>query len=181
VAAAAIAPWLIHPQRDSWVCWKEPRVNSAARRTWTAAAARYIESNYRKGEGIFTEFGDLTGIFRAAGVPLRETLHEGNNPQWMAAQRRPGLFLKEGWVIAFAGDPLATAIQRANRAGPLYTLVALVQTPGADVIEIYRRSGGDWALSRLCAAGLIANCNPQAHPEGAGEGDENSIHQGARR
>jgi hypothetical protein len=181
VIASAIAPWLIHPQPDTWVCWKEPRVNSAARRTWTAAAARYMKSNYREGEGIFTEFGDLTGILRAGGIPLREMLHEGNSPQWMAAERKPGLFLKEGWVIAFAGDPVATAIQRANRSGPLYTLVALVQTPGADVIEIYRRSGGDWAFSRLCAAGVIAGCNPQVHVEGTGDDDENSIHESPRR
>ena len=182
VVAAAIAPWLMHPQPDAWVCWKEPHVNSTARRSWTAAAARYLRSNYHQGDGIFTEFGDLTGIFRAAGIPLRETLHEGNSPQWMAAQRKPGVFLKEGWAIAFAGDPVATAVQRANRAGPLYTLVALVQIPGADVIEIYRRSGGDWALPRLCAAGLIANCDPQVHPEGTGEeDDDNSIHKGPRR
>lgn len=180
VPVLAIAPWAIRRHPESWGCPREPMVNSAARRAWTAAAARYIKANYHAGDGIFTSFGDLTGILREAGVPLREALHEGNNPQWMAAERRPGLFLKEGWAIAFAGDPVATAVQRANRNGPMYTLVALVQAPGADVIEIYRRSGGDWALSRLCAAGLIANCDPQVHPTGTGENDENSIHEGPR-
>lgn len=181
VIAMSIAPWLIHPSRDNWVCWKESQVNSSTRRAWTERAAAFLRTHYRSGEGVFTEFGDMTGIFRASGILLRDTLHEGNNPWWMAAERRPGLFLKEQWVVAFSGDPVATAVQRANRERPLYELVQVVIVPGADVVEIYRRDGGDWALPRLCAANLIDNCNPQLETQHAGENDDDTIHESARR
>jgi hypothetical protein len=170
-------------RRDNWVCWKESQVNSEARRGWTNAAAGYLRARYRPGEGAFTSFGDLTGIFRAAGIPLRETLHEGNNPQWMGAASRPALLLKEGWAVAFAGDGVATAVQRANRAGPLYRLETRVIVPGADVVEIYRREGGDGALARLCRQGLIDDCGSggrQPVPESE-EQDENSVHENPRR
>ena len=181
IVALSIAPWLIHPSRENWACWKESRVNSDSRRAWTAAAARFLGGNYKAGQGIFTEFGDLTGICRAAGIPLRETLHEGNNPWWMAAERRPGLFLKEHWVVAFAGDPVATAIQRSNRERPLYQLVELVMVPGADVVEIYRRDGGEWAVARLCAGHLIENCEPQVESHEVIENNEDTVHEGTRR
>jgi hypothetical protein len=179
LVALSVAPWLIHPDRETWVCWKESKVNSDARRAWTAAAGRFLKDNYKHGQGVFAEFGDLTGIYRTAGIPLRETLHEGNNPWWMAAERRPGLFLKEGWAVAFSGDPLATAIQRANRDRPMYELVELVIVPGADVVEIYRRIGGEWALPKLCAQHLIENCNPQV--EGGRENYEYPVYEGPRR
>jgi 4-amino-4-deoxy-L-arabinose transferase-like glycosyltransferase len=154
--AVAVSPWFIHPQSETWACWKESQVNSTARRAWTAAAARFLESNYKTG-GVFASFGDLTGIFRMAGIPLRETLHEGNNPEWMVAQRKPGFFLKEEWVVAISGDAVATAIQRANRERPLYQLIAVVTVPPAAGVEIYRRTG-DGALSLLCAQHIIENC-----------------------
>ena len=123
-------------------------MNSDARRAWTAAGGRFFAANYKSG-GVFTSFGDLTGIFRTAGIPLRETLHEGNNPQWLWLSAKPGFFLKEEWAVAFSGDPMATAIQRANRERPLYELVALVTVPHADVVEIYRRTGRGWRPGAL--------------------------------
>lgn len=184
IVAAAVFPWILHPDRDRWACWKEAQTNSAARRAWTAAAAGFLSANYQSG-GVFTSFGDLTGIFRQTGIPLRKTLHEGNNPEWLAAQRKPGFFLKEEWVVAFSGDAVATAVQRANRERPLYELVALVAVPHADVVEIYKRAGGDGALARLCAQRLIENCeggrSPDRNHAEVGEDDENTIHQGARR
>jgi 4-amino-4-deoxy-L-arabinose transferase-like glycosyltransferase len=198
MVAVAVTPWVIHPQRDSWACWKESQLNSEARRAWTTAGGRFLGANYKSG-GVFTSFGDLTGIFRSAGIPLRDTLHEGNNPEWMVAQRKPVFFLKEEWAVAFSGDAVATAIQRANRERPLYALVELVTVPHADVVEIYRRTGGDGALPRLCAQHLVENC--ESGPSGdralpsrdrvlpsrdreeadSGEEHENTVHQGARR
>ncbi|MBS1874233.1 MAG: glycosyltransferase family 39 protein [Acidobacteria bacterium] len=167
---AASAPWLMHPSHEEWICWKESKVNSDSRRAWTAGAAEVLKSRYKPGDGVFTEFGDLTGIIRAAGVHQRDTLHEGNNPQWMVTERRPALFLKEGWAVAFSGDAVATAVQRANRVRPSYELVARVFAPWADVVEIYRRVGGDGAIGRLCKQGLIANCEPAGKsPEDSGE------------
>lgn len=139
VIAAALAPWWIHPRPEAWIVWKESQVNSEARRAWTGRAAAYMAASYRPGGGIFTSFGDLTGIFRQAGIPLRETLHEGNGPAFAAALANPRFFLHEEWAVTFSGDPLATAILRCQRTGPRYHRVLTITAPHAPVIEIYRR------------------------------------------
>lgn len=181
VVLAAILPWVLHPHVDASICWKESQVNSDARRAWTHAGARYLEANYKAGQGVFTSFGDLTGIFRAAGIPIRETMHEGNNPDWMAASARPSLFLREDWAVSFSGEDVATAVQRANRDRPLYALVARVSVPGAKVIEIYRRSGGAGALAKLCRSGLIESCEQTDPSVEIGDDDEDPVHESPRR
>ncbi len=137
---AGVAPWLVHPKAGDWICWKESQVNSDSRRAWTREAADFMSGQYTRGSGIFTSFGDLTGILREAGIPLREALHDGNEPAWMAATTRPNLFLHEEWAIAISGDAVATAVQRATfKTGPRYHLERTIVVKGAPVIEIYKR------------------------------------------
>jgi Dolichyl-phosphate-mannose-protein mannosyltransferase len=139
ILVLAAAPWLIHPSPSDWVTWKEGQVNSIARRAWTQAAGQGLASVY-SGGGIFTSFGDLTGILRTSGIPLRESLNDGDNPEWMAATTRPDLFLHEEWAVVTAGDTVATTILKAGfQHGPRYHLVQTVKTKGAAVIEIYKR------------------------------------------
>ncbi|HUA22411.1 MAG TPA: glycosyltransferase family 39 protein [Bryobacteraceae bacterium] len=139
VLALATVPWLLHPDPAGWICWNEARTNSVGRRAWTQEAAAVMQSSYRMGDGILTSFGDMTGILRAAGIPLREMLFN-DEPAWMFAVARPALFLHEAWAIAISGDPVATAIQRATlQNGPRYHLVQSIMLRGAPVIEIYRR------------------------------------------
>ncbi len=139
IVLAGLIPWLARPRPDAWVCWKESQVNSEARREWTAQAAAFLDRSYRPGQGILTSFGDLTGIFRQAGIPLRETLHQGNVLAWISATTRPDLFLRQRWAVAIAGDEVAAAIQKAAKTGPRYHLVQSIMIPGAPVIEIYKR------------------------------------------
>lgn len=142
VLIAAAAPWLIHPQPGDWVTWRESQINSRLRRAWTQAAASYLGDVYRPGEGIITSFGDLTGVLQQAGIPLRESLYNSDDPYWLAATARPDLFLHEEWGLAISGDPVATAIQKATyKSGPHYHLVQTVKVKGAPVIEIYKRDG----------------------------------------
>jgi hypothetical protein len=134
-----VAPWLIRPHPEDWICWKESQINSESRRSWAHLAAGAL-APYQRGAGIFTSFGDLTGIFREAGIPLRDTLHDGNEPAWMAAATRPNLFLHEEWAVAISGDTVATAVQRATfKTGPRYHLERTILVKGAPVIEIYKR------------------------------------------
>ena len=121
------------------VCWREAQVNSVARRAWTHQAAEYLAAHYKSGEGIVYSFGDLTGVFREAGIPLRQGLHQGNRPAWDAATIRPELFLHEKWALVVTGDSVATAIVRAQRRGPHYELRKQIIVEGAPVIEIYQR------------------------------------------
>ena len=132
--------WLVEPSIENVICWKESERNSSSRREWTREAADYLKANYRGG-GIAAGFGDLTGIFGQAGIPLKEILHEGNEPYWQGAVARPDLFLREEWAVTFSGDPLATAILRAQRKGPSYIREKMIYVKGGPVVEIYRRSG----------------------------------------
>jgi len=138
VVLAAVTPWVIHPRPDAWITWKESQVNSEARRAWTREAAEYLAPRYRRGSGIITTFGDITGIFRAAGIPLRETLTWDNWPHWQAAVTRPDQFLWEEWAVVMGGDPVQTPLLRAGVKGPRYELVKIVMAPHAPVLEIYR-------------------------------------------
>lgn len=131
---AAVSVWLAFPRAESWICWKESQVNSETRRAWTARAAAYLDRNYVRGEGIFTSFGDLIGIYRTAGIPLRETLHEGNGPAWLGARTRPDLMLFEGWAVCQQGDDACRALARARR----WRLMEWITEKGAPPVLIWR-------------------------------------------
>ncbi len=140
VATAMVA--VFGPQQ---ICWKESQVNSVARRAWTKEAADYLRERYLPNSGIIYYFGDLTGVFREAGIPLREGLHQDNRLTWDPAILRPDLFLHEEWALAIAGDPVSIALRQASR----YRLVrrVIVKDAGdgrngdhdAPAVEIYQR------------------------------------------
>ena len=143
IVLLAISPWLLHPTPERWICWKESEVNSVSRRAWTNEAARYLEAHYRRGQGIFTSFGDMMGIYREAGIPFRETLNDSNGRMWNVAYFYPQRFLTEKWAVAIAGDPVSKLLSRNPEHGPRYDLVKRVKVPGADAVEIYRRRNAD--------------------------------------
>jgi hypothetical protein len=143
VVLIAVSPWIAYPRPESWMVWKESQVNSQARREWTSQAAAYLKQHYRPGSGIFGTLGDLAAVYREAGIPLKEVLHEGNHPHWNAAVARPDLFLWEEWALAISGDSVSTAILRARRRGPRYVCVRMISVKGAPVIEVYHREGRD--------------------------------------
>ncbi len=145
IIGAAAAPWMIRSHPSDWVTWNESRVNSVARRAFTQAAASSLAASYRRGEGIVTSFGDLTGILREAGIPLHAALYDGDEPAWMAATTRPDLFLHEEWAVVFSGDTVTAALQKAPlqpvppNTAPRYRLFQTVKVKGAPAIEIYKR------------------------------------------
>jgi hypothetical protein len=143
IVLSAVAPWLLHPTRESWICWKESQVNSEARRAWISETARYIGAEYRTGQGIFTTVGDMAAVYRQADIPLRETLNESNDWMWNIRIIAPQVFVTERWAIAFAGDPVSAALARAFSRGLRYDLVKRIQVKGAPAIEIYRRRNAD--------------------------------------
>ncbi len=119
---------------SSSISWKESEVNSEARRAWTDQAASFLVREYRPGSGIIFSFGDLTGVLREAGIPLREGLHEGNGVAFDAAMARPNPLLLEEWGLAFSGDAVDAALQKAG-----YILRKQIVVKGAPVVEIYHR------------------------------------------
>jgi hypothetical protein len=140
VVAAASVHWLVHPGPENWITWEESRVNSGGRRAWTHEAARFLQGRFVPGSGIVTSFGDLTGIFREMGIPLRETFTECDGIPWDAAVLRPDLFLWQEWAVVRRGDAVYKAVAMRDRRQ--YTLVWTIIQKDEPVIEIYRRSGG---------------------------------------
>ena len=138
VVVAASLPWLIHPSSANWVTWEESRVNSEARRAWTRQAADYLAPRYQPGSGILTSFGDLSGVFRQADIPLRETFTGDNGLMWLAAVRRPCVFLWQEWAVAQQGDAVEQAID-SNRGCVQYRLEKTIVVKDAAPVEIYRR------------------------------------------
>jgi hypothetical protein len=138
--AIGVAPWVLQPRLEACITWKESQVNSTARRAWTNEAAEFLRTHYRPHSGVFTTFGDITGIFQRAGIPLRDTLTWDNSAYWQAAAARPDLFLREEWAVAQGGDPVQSAINRAFLRGPRYTLLKIIVVRNAPVIEIYHRN-----------------------------------------
>ena len=132
LALGTSAAWASSGQPS--ICWKESEVNSEARRDWTAQAAEFLAREYRPSSGIVFPFGDLTGILRQAGIPLREGLHEGNQTAFDGAIARPDLLLHEEWGVAFSGDAVDKTLQRAG-----YTLRKQIMVRGAPVVDIYHR------------------------------------------
>lgn len=138
VMAASLSPWILYPRMETWVTWKESQVNSEARRAWTGEAAEFLRANYRGG-GILASFGDQTGIFQQAGIPLVTTVHDGNSALFFAqVYGRPEHFLHARWIVALGGDAVSNAVRRARLRGPRYEVVKTIAVPNAPVVEIHR-------------------------------------------
>jgi len=139
VVLAGISGWIAFPRQEGWICWKESQVNSVARRAWTRQTADFLRAEYRTGDGALFFFGDLSGVFQQAGIPLRETLHQGNEPLWWAAVSASGpvpvgeVGGRGGGRSGLGGDG------RARKSGPRYDCVKTITVQGAPAIEIYRR------------------------------------------
>ena len=112
------------------------------------------------GDGIIFPFGDMTGILREAGIPIREGLYDGNGAAFGMALDRPHLFLQPRWALSFSGDRIATAMLRSAKRGPHYQLVATIIVKGAPVVEIYHRDRGAIRPPPLCQEYIGQACAP---------------------
>ena len=162
VTAIPAVAWSLHPES---ICWKESEVNSITRREWTRQAASFLAANYVHGDGIIFPFGDMTGVLREAGIPIREGLYDGNGAAFGMALDRPDLFLQPRWALAFSGDRIATAILRGDKRGPHYELVSTIMVKGAPVVEIYHRDRGALRPPPLCDEYIGQACAPKKEEE----------------
>ncbi len=139
---ACLAPWLMNPKPDAWLCWEEGQVNGAGRRLWTRQATEYLAPRYRSGDGILLSFGDPAGILRESGIRIAEALHEGDGPQFQAAVARPDLFMWEEWAVCIEGDRVSKALDRMRRGPRRYERVRTFTAAHSPVIEIWRHIQG---------------------------------------
>jgi 4-amino-4-deoxy-L-arabinose transferase-like glycosyltransferase len=138
VVGLALSAFLIHPGEHS-VTWQESNVNSIARREWIRQSAAWLRASAQPSDTYFTSFGDITGIYRTLGIPLRRTLTGDNEVEWYGASQRPDLFLRTPWAVVQGGDEVQGIIDRARLHGPHYELARRITVKGAPALEIYRR------------------------------------------
>ncbi|WP_238325925.1 ArnT family glycosyltransferase [Bryobacter aggregatus] len=113
----------------------EGRVNSEQRRAWTSQVATLLRTQYQRGTGIWMPFGDLTATLPEAGLPIAESIHQGDKIRYERLTVRPDLFLDTAWVIDLRGDEVSLAMQRMDG----YALVKVISLKYSPVIEVWRR------------------------------------------
>jgi len=140
LVAAAVSPWLMYPRGDNMALYQESEHNSRDRRIWMGETAKFLQANYHRSDGIFMSFGDLTTAIRAAGIPLRETLHEGNGAAWQGALQRPDIALHEEWALCFQGDAISKALSAPMPSKTPYARVYTFESPEGKVVEFWKRT-----------------------------------------
>ncbi len=129
-----LLPWIAQPSPEHWITWKESQVNSRARRIGAQKVFLFLRARLRQNDTVFTEFNDLTEIYRRLGLPLRRTVTGDDGPLWLSAVMRPDLFLKDPWVVCMAGDMVDGAARSAG-----YTPELLIPVEENKLIRVYHR------------------------------------------
>jgi len=111
---------------------KEAAVNSTTRVAFEGALARELKK-FPIGVPILMYNSDHVGALQAAGLPLRQTVNEGDYDSWKAALAAPAEHAD--YVIAIAGDQVSTAV--AEHPEGLIEL-SILCTTGQPCARIYR-------------------------------------------
>lgn len=86
---------------------KEAKANSTTRVAFETALARELKS-YPAGVPILMYNSDHVGALQQAGIPLRQTLNEGDYDSWKAALAKPAE--SAAYVVAISGDQVSQAV-----------------------------------------------------------------------
>ncbi|MBB5345536.1 hypothetical protein HDF10_003530 [Edaphobacter lichenicola] len=86
---------------------KEALVNSTTRVAFETALARQL-GEFPYGSTILMYNSDHVGALQDAGIPLRQTVNEGDYDSFQAALAAPAEHA--GYVVAITGDPVAAAV-----------------------------------------------------------------------
>jgi hypothetical protein len=111
---------------------KEAITNSTTRVGFETALARQLLALPR-GSAILMYNSDHVGVLQDAGIPLRETINEGDYDSFHAALAAPAEHA--AYVVAIAGDPVSAAV--AAHPGGLTELTILC-TSGQPCARIYQ-------------------------------------------
>jgi hypothetical protein len=134
VAASYASVWRAQP-----ICYREAWVNSRTRitlETELATNLRLLPHNAT----LLIYLGDHVGALQRAGIPLRQTINEGNHRPWEKPSDPEGLWERAladphhyaDYVIAFDGDPVATAVSKRG-----LTSMVVIHTEGQPPATIY--------------------------------------------
>ncbi len=111
---------------------KEAITNSTTRVAFEGALARHLRE-FPAGASILMYNSDHVGALQAAGLPLRQTINEGDYDSFQAALAAPAEHA--AYVVAIAGDPVSTAVA-AHPEG--LTELTILCTSGQPCARIYQ-------------------------------------------
>lgn len=111
---------------------KEGMVNATTRMSLETSIARMLQS-FPPGVPILMYNSDHIGAIQDAGIPLKQTVNEGDYDSWKAALADPADHA--AYVIAIKGDPVSKAVD-ANPQG--LTELTILCTTGQPCARIYR-------------------------------------------
>jgi hypothetical protein len=111
---------------------KEAINNSTTRVGFESALARQLLA-FPKGSVILMYNSDHVGALQYAGIPLRQTINEGDYDSFQAALAAPAEHA--AYVVAIAGDPVSTAVA-AHPEG--LTELTILCTSGQPCARIYQ-------------------------------------------
>ena len=134
LAASYASIWRAQP-----VCFREAWVNSRTR----IALETELASNLKKlphDSALLIYLGDHVGALQQAGIPLRQTINEGNHRPWKAPSDREGLWERAlanpaqfvDLVVALEGDPVAVGVQKQGLSS-----IVVIRTAGQPSATIY--------------------------------------------
>ena len=113
---------------------KEAVVNSTTRVAFERTLARELKT-FPTGASILMYNSDHVGALQAAGLPLRQTVNEGDYDSWKAALAAPAEHAD--YVVAIAGDQVSTAVAMHPEG---LTELSILCTTGQPCARIYRSS-----------------------------------------
>ncbi len=111
---------------------KEAQVNSSSRVPFEAALQREL-NDIPPGSTILMYNSDHVGALQRAGIPLKQTINEGDWASWQAALADPAHHAP--YIVAIEGDPVAKAV--AAHGANLSELTVLCST-GQPCARIYK-------------------------------------------
>jgi hypothetical protein len=127
------------------VSFEEAVINSRTRVALESEVARHLEA-LPPNSTFLMYVGAHVGAFQQAGIPLAQVINEGNHRPWKLPTDPDGLWEKAlqhpsayaNYVIAFDGDPVATAVDHSD-----LTTLAIIRVTGQPQAAIYRTARKD--------------------------------------
>jgi hypothetical protein len=134
-AASYVFTWRAQP-----VCYREAWINSRTRLALESQLARQL-LRLPSDASFLMYLGNHVGALQQAGIPLRNSVNEGNHRVWMQPVDPDGLWERSlakpsayvDYVVAVDGDPVMDAVR--NQALPV---VSGVSVEGQPPVTIYR-------------------------------------------
>jgi hypothetical protein len=111
---------------------KEGKVNSVTRIAFEQNLGRILQS-FPAGVPILMYNSDHVGALQDAGIPLRQTVNEGDYDSWKAALAAPAQHA--AYVVAIAGDAVSKAVAKHPEG---LTELTVLCTTGQPCARIYQ-------------------------------------------